>query len=249
MVEENYVQNPDERTMLLGSCAKHSVEEQKNSSPFKKNIVYQLEPLVDTHWHSVEKIIKNIEGADEVWDYDLDNIEILRKYGVDAKFRPCLYTESLRRIQNKEEPEIDVLFYGTLTPYRTKFVHDCIDGYSFTDEMNEKFGKISFAMGYNFLGERLDNLIANSKIVLNLNPYDGDCRQQQTRIFYALTNNKCVLSQQSSRNYFGNCINEFTTKTEMIDKIMYLIETEKWRDYTNVDYKNYSHNMRRLFKI
>jgi len=107
----------------------------------------------------------------------------------------------------------------------------------------------SFVFGYNFFGEKLDNLMADSKIILNLNPYEGECRQQQTRIFYALINNKCVLSQRCSRNYFDDLIEEFNTHSEIQEKIIDLLKDDKWRRYPHEDYKQYSKNLRNRFNI
>jgi len=244
MVEENYALSNDNRTVLLGSCAIHSVEYQREVMKFDENVVYQLEPLVEGHWHTTECIIKNLEGAGEIWDYDLDNIQVLKEYDIDAKFRPCLYTESLKRIQNKQEPTIDVLFVGSSTPYRVQFINDLMKNEKIFREINA-----SFVFGYNFFGEKLDNLMADSKIILNLNPYEGECRQQQTRIFYALINNKCVLSQRCSRNYFDDLIEEFNTYSEIQEKIIDLLKDDKWRRYPHEDYKQYSKKLRNRFNI
>ena len=69
-----------------------------------------------------------------------------------------------------------------------------------------------------------------------MRPYEGECRQQQTRINYALTNNKCVISQKNNINYYGDKIVEFDTKEDLLSKLVYLLDNEKWRDYTNNEY-------------
>jgi hypothetical protein len=91
----------------------------------------------------------------------------------------------------------------------------------------------------------LEEMIGRSKIILNINPYEGECRQQQTRIFYPLINNKCVLSQKSSINYYDNLITEYTDWKDLYQKMIHLLENDRWKDYTyNNDYKAQSLKMR-----
>ena len=79
MVEDNYSVHLEEGDCLVvGACTERTLEEIKESNPgAKRYIVYQLEPLHETHWHSPDKIINNMRGADEVWDYDPDNVNFL----------------------------------------------------------------------------------------------------------------------------------------------------------------------------
>lgn len=195
-------------------------------------IVYQLEPLVENHWWKTERIIKNLDGADEVWDYDLDNIEVLKSYGIEAKFKPIIYTDKLKIIENNNEPDLDVLFYGTPTPHRSKFMEDFVNNYSYyTEEQLQAMTGLNIVTAFGIKGKKLDEFISRSKIILNLNPYGGDTRQQQTRIFYPLINGKCVMSEKSKRNYFGGCIVEFTDFQDFGNKVIELVKTGGWKEY------------------
>lgn len=250
MLEENYCSNLDnDTTVIVGACAQYSINEMRATGAIqrKKIIAYQLEPLMTNHWHPAHKIIQNLQGADEVWDYDLDNIELLKTHGINAKYRPFLYTDKLKRIQNSENPDIDVLFYGTLMPRRTKIIYDSIYNYVYPQGREDTVLNASIVCLNHVWGEKLDNFIARSKIVLNLNPHDGENRQQQSRIFYSLINNKCVISEKSKRNYFGELINEFSTPEELMYLIADLLTDDKWRTYTKTNFSGYSFAVRNLF--
>ena len=204
----------------------------QSSEKINKLIVYQLEPLVANHWWQTQHIINNIRHADEVWDYDLQNIEILRRHGIDAKFKPIKYAKNLERIQNSENPDIDLLFYGTPTPYRQDFIRN------FTTNLviypgEELIAKLNFVWLYNISDHKLDEFIGRSKIVLNLPPYESETRQQQTRIGYLLNNNKCVLSKHSPINYFGDSIIEFGDYNNLKNQVLHVIQNNKWQNNNN----------------
>jgi hypothetical protein len=234
-IDENYASEYDpEDVLILGMYLNRSVDGIKqviDHQTRNKLIIYQLEPLVENHWWEPDFIIQSLRGADEVWDYDLDNIEILKRHGIDAKFKPFLYTNALNTIQSQNEPEIDVLFYGTPSARRAKFFENFSLAFEHGGNTSETYRTMGMVNLYNISDHRLDEFIARSKIILNLNPYEGTVIQQQSRIFYPLSNGKCVMSQKSNRNYFGNCIVEFTDFQDFGEKAIELIQTGKWRDY------------------
>lgn len=249
MLDENYCYDLDiDTTVIIGACAQYSIDELRNNgAPLRKRIiVYQLEPLVETHWFSPKSIIQNLKDADEVWDYDLDNIKVLEEYGIKAKYRPLLYTNHLKRIKNVENPDIDVLFYGTILPRRMSLLYESIYKTNYPAEHTNTLLNSSFVCLNHVWGENLDHFISRSKIVLNLNTHDGDNRQQQTRIFYALTNNKCVVSEKANRNYFGDLINEFSSAQELILLLGDLLHDDKWKTYTKTNFSGYSNTVRNL---
>jgi hypothetical protein len=225
MVEENYVTEENEDDYLVFGIVNYwNIEQIKQyylqGISYRKLIVYQLEPLNHNHWWGAEQIIKNIQGADEIWDYDLENIEFLQKEGFDPKFRPCRYTNSLKRIETVEDPKIDVLLYASPTDSRINyFNHLC---HNKTFEYN-----CAWMTGIN--GDSLDYFMANSKIILNLATQYENSRQAQTRIFDALINNKCVISQNAKINYFGDSLIQFNDPHEMMFKIESVLREGIWR--------------------
>lgn len=221
MIYENYANDFGFNDLIsIGTTAFESIDKLKAGYPnCEKCIAYQLEPLVDTHWHTKDKIFNNLSGADEVWDYDLDNINILRDHGINAKHKPFLYTESLKRVENSADPDIDVLFFGTLTKDRLEALR------SISDICNLVVVRL-------FTGAKLDEFIARSKIVLDLHTQDGG-RQKQSRIYYSLINNKCILSEKSNINYFGDLIIE-AYASQMTVACSLILNNGLWRNYLNV---------------
>jgi tetratricopeptide (TPR) repeat protein len=231
MVKENYIEGYCENDLLVISNHLFSpIEKIKECYPdHNRVIVYQLEPLVENHWWDIDFIISRIKDVDEVWDYDLDNIEVLKQYGIDAKYKPFIYTEGLKKVENKENPDIDVFFYGTLTPYRCKILQELTN--------LGLVGK-NTVWSYGLYQNKLDEFIGRSKIILDLQTSDDEAVyiQKQSRIFYSLINNKCIVSQKSKKNYFGDLIVE--TDIENLGKTLdYLLEDDRWKNYSNVSDK------------
>jgi hypothetical protein len=250
MVEENYADGYDENDVLVMAMHHHSTIEQiKISNPnHKKIIIYQLEPLLSKdHWWSEEFIISRIKDADEVWDYDLDNIKILREHGINAKFKPFIYAESLKRVENKEEPDIDVFFYGTPTEHRSKIL-EIISNCGVFNEDSPSPSAPCVVTGFNLTKQSLDEFISRSKIIIDLQDNHlfkkspDEFIQKQSRIYYALINNKCVVSEKSKRNYYGDLIIE-AEKDDLLEKIIYLLNEDRWKSYSNVSerFKNLTH--------
>jgi hypothetical protein len=237
-ISEYYYDECQNSCILLGNLIYYDIEEYKKTHKDLKIVIYQLEPLHKKHWiytngPSKDHFIKSIKLADEVWDYDLDNIKTLKKlYNIDAKFMPLGYTESLRKISNVENPEIDVLFYGALSQHRSEILFNAFEkGVFDSDEEAEEFSNVKFVNLHGLYGDELDDYISRSKIVLNICPYKNGI-QAQTRIFYLLANNKCVLSEKCNRNYYGDLITEFSDAQDLLNKIRYLLKDDRWRSFT-----------------
>jgi hypothetical protein len=227
MLSENYWVD-DSHTVVLGAYVFADVASLRDRiGHHQKIIIYQTEPLVEGHWHKKEKILNNIRGADEVWDYDLQNIEVLRQHGIEAKFRPPAYTNRFRRIPNLKK-DIDILFYGSFTDYRFKIISHLVNKTVLTPDSEKYVGDSNIVWLYNITDDKLDEYIGRSKIILNLKPYEEATRQQQTRIYYPLINDKCVLSQKADINYFGDCIHEFHNEYDLQDKIIDILKYNLW---------------------
>jgi len=219
MTKHHYETDENEDDVLvLGWNVKQPVHVLRQMFPNKRIIIYQLEQLVvGNHW-STEHIVGTIRGADEIWDYDMNNIGLLKQYGIEAKFKPVLYTEELKHIDNSENPDIDVLFYGLLSPRRADF---------FQILQNAQYFNVNMMLIHGIAGEKLDEYISRSKIILNLHSYAAH-RQEQVRMFYPVINNKCVISESSEFNYFGNSIVE-VPMTSLIFTISQYIQYGWWK--------------------
>lgn len=239
MVKENYEteENKDD-VICFGSYFFAPASELKRrweeecGRKFRKIIVYQSEPLVNNHNFKPDHMINNIRSADEIWEYDLENAFRLQSMGFEnVKYKPPLMSNSLGHIQNVENPDIDLLFYGSFSSHRAMTLRNLHDGYVMnSDDDLHIFQNMNFVWTWNLKESELDKYIARSKIILNMHPYDGESRQQATRIFYALCNNKQVLSQAGKINYFGDSIYEFQNVQEFGDRLVGLLKNDNWRN-------------------
>lgn len=241
IVHENYSQYCDENDLVI--LADHHWKEIDTIKSLYPNcsrvIAFQTEPLVTNHWWPIEFIVERLKSADEVWDYDLENIQVLKTYGIEAKFRPFLYTEKLKRIEHNPNPDIDLLFYGYLNPRRYEIIN------KFLVRCNNEF---SVVLLNGVSGKKLDDFIFRSKTILSLNAHSYD-RQKQTRIIHPVINNKCVISEISCRNYFGNAIIEIDFSTdEYVEQIYQIIKYDVWKQYNHCSerYKQISNDVKTI---
>jgi len=202
----------------LGTYIHSSAEQLQKQFPGARIIIYQLEQLMDTGTMSARQIVENVRGASEIWDYDTLNIQYLKYYGIQAdRHVPLLYTHGLERVINREDPEIDVLFYGWINPRRSVV---------FQRLQAEFYGRVKLAWVYGTFD--LDTHIANSKVVLNLHASEPWNRQEQVRMFYPVINGKAVVSEPSQIN---NMVGEIVESgfDEMTDELVDICYSDRWR--------------------
>lgn len=181
----------DKCLFILGTYVTVPAKSFKDQFPDHKIIVYQLEQLMGIcTWQSVPTIIENIKSADEIWDYDKLNVEYLKQHSVKVdRLMPLLYSSKLERIERRENPEIDVLFYGMINERRFKI---------FQLLQSQLYGKIKLAWIYG--DSEMDKHLANTKVVLNLHAAEPWNRQEQGRLFYPIINGITCVSEPSQFN-------------------------------------------------
>lgn len=186
--------------------------------PNRKIVVMQFEQLFKGARWDNKKCLDILKECDEIWDYDQNNIDFLKsEYNLDAKLHLLQYTPELECIplMNKENYDIDILFYGYMNEYRNNVIN------TLRSALPNKNIKTCMAWG-----TELDSYIKRSKIVLNIHYYDTN-RQEQARIFYLLCNNKCVISEISTTNYYKDLIIECDSTT-LVDTCKSLLESDEW---------------------
>lgn len=233
----------------------------KKTYPDKKIIVYQLEQIAtpkNLWWdeNSEHQFVRNrtsasrewLFGCDLIWDMSVENIEFMVQKGIyrsKIMFKPIEYSDAF------VYPMFDVIFYGSISKKRLELLNEvakrfklCVIGvwHLVTDE--EK-ATAKFQLLPPKHGEDLWGYINRSKIVLNIHIYS---LQEQVRIGELLANGKCVITEKSDINYFGNLVSEFETKEEMISLIELNLKRDKWREsasisninrYKNIDYSKF----------
>jgi hypothetical protein len=117
------------------------------------------------------------------WDYSRLNINALARHGVSASLLPVGYVPELTRISAHPTPDIDVLFYGSISERRRQVLLALEDA------------GLRVHVAFNVYGAQRDALIARSRIVLNLHHYPAQLFEV-VRVSYLLANRACVVSER-----------------------------------------------------
>ena len=222
----------DNCVFILGSYIVFDIAFFRNMYPNRKIIIYQLEPLFGTGgaWVHPATIINNIRGADYIWDMDKMNAKYLEWHGIIVdKIQPMLYTKALEYAIDPVEPDIDVLFYGGMNARRADIISSI--QHSFTG-----WHQITVIAVLSIEPDKLIDYMSRSKIILNLHVAEPYNRQEQVRIFYALINSKCVVSETSQINHFGHAIVECETNA-LAASLIHLIQNDTWKEVGANGYK------------
>ena len=148
-------------------------------------IVYQLEQLSDSEgWYSDSKL-RILENAVDVWDYSRENIVFLSSHGIRAKYLLPGYHPALEQIANRDDKDIDVLFFGSINERRKKVLNELV----------ARGVKVKTLFGV--YGKQRDEVIAGSKVILNMHFYDASIFEA-VRVSYLLNNRCFVVSEESS---------------------------------------------------
>lgn len=157
---------------------------------FDKIIVFNQEPLTATQRQFMHKgYFAWLKQADEVWDYDEQNIEVLKLIRSDVKLH-ILKPYKDWSVYKLVEKDIDILFYGTLNEHRAKI-------------LNELKKKYKVAVIQTWDGRVLDSYIMRSKVLLNLHFYYESSMQEQARMIRWIGAPCRIVSEKSYKNYLG----------------------------------------------
>jgi hypothetical protein len=171
---------PDAIPIVLGS---NLVGESAVADIPRHAVIYNLEQLDANSpwWHAGLRAL--VERC-ETWDYSARNVARLAELGVQ---RPALHVPlgvmpQLRRIAPAAEPDIDVLFYGSMSP-RRRAALDAIRARGL--RVVELFGKY---------GAERDAFIARAKLVVNIHNYPAQILET-VRLSYLLANGVPVVAE------------------------------------------------------
>lgn len=184
----------DDYVCVLGYLT-FTLEELLEIKKTKKLIIYQLEQLSNHLYGLNSKWKEMLFVADIVLEYDKTNQSLLTSFGITSTLIELKYTSSLQKIVNKQDLDIDVLFYGALNEKRMELLRNIT---------RTNVGR-NIVVSQSLFGQELDDYISRSKIVLNCHYYEMDI-QEQVRIFYPLINNKVVVSEYNTNNVFGDSV-------------------------------------------
>jgi hypothetical protein len=148
-------------------------------------ILYNLEQVqLGSSWFRPELL--DLFRRYTLWDYSRRNVAALAALDVPvARVVPIGYVPELTRIEHAVDPDIDVLFFGSLNPRRIAII----------DRLRAAGLRAEAVFGV--YGKQRDDLIARAKVVLNVHFYEAKVLEM-VRLSYLLANRCCVLSEASS---------------------------------------------------
>lgn len=168
---------PDRQPIIIGYnlLPFHPIKISSNS------ILYNLEQVhPGSPWF--QPALLDILRQYSVWDYSQSNIEQLARLGITSvQYAPIGYVPQLTRIHPTEE-DIDVLFYGSLNERRSSVLQAL------------KAQGVNVQAFFGIYGNERDQLIARSKILLNIHFYQAKVFEV-VRVSYLLANQRFVVSE------------------------------------------------------
>jgi SAM-dependent methyltransferase len=176
-IRENVI-DPAATNVLLGA---HLLSPQDALMVPPGSILYNLEQLGGP---SLPQQFYEVARRHRVWDYSLQNIKTwnIMKCACPPIHVPLGYVPELSRIKASPTQDIDVLFYGSLNERRTRVVK----------ALKDAGAKVHTVFGV--YGKKRDELIARSKIILNVHFYDAKIFEI-VRVSYLLANSKAVVTE------------------------------------------------------
>ena len=160
----------------------------------KPYVLYQMEQLAADRGHlpNFPGYVGLMRDALCVWDYSLSNIEQLAQMGITRVAHvPAGFHSALEVLAHDQPKDIEVLFYGALTPRREHIIRALRDR------------GVSAEALFGMYGDARNSIIARAKILLNLHAVEIDTLEE-IRLSYLLANRCFVISELSDHNPYGD---------------------------------------------
>ena len=191
---KNEFKNDTSKDVII--CGAHDLSRTQSIDNYKKKynkvIVFNQEPLTATQRQFMHVgYFAWLKQADEVWDYDEQNIEVLKLIRPDVKLH-ILKPYKDWSVYKSVEKDIDILFYGSTNEHRTKVLN----------ELKKKYKIVHFKEGNSHWND-LDQYILRSKILLNIHYYYECAMQEQARIIRWIGAPCRIVSEKSHMNYLN----------------------------------------------
>lgn len=196
-----------------------SVETQKQLPT--DTIVYNLEQMRFVTTNDIKPELLFAVRRFRVWDYSLENLTTWQAAGCEHTHHlPIGYTPNLERIPKPEVQDIDVLIYGMSGGKRQEVFHEL-----------SQCGLVTvFVSG--LYGPARDELIARSKLVLNINLWEFAKIFELARVSYLLANRKAVLCMDDPHLSIEPHWREqlaFAERSDMVQRCLHLVENDDAR--------------------
>ncbi len=185
------------------------------------SIIYDLEQLRNLTAAEIKPQMHYVAQRFEVWEYSAANLPAWHEMGARrVKTVPVGYAPVISRIVKAATQDIDVLLYGMSGVKRLQAVHDLSQAGLATVFVSGLYGKAR------------DDLIARSKIVLNVNVYEHAQIFEIVRVSYLLANRKAVVATKDSATVTEPDIEsavKFTSAEQLMSDCLYLVEHDDAR--------------------
>jgi SAM-dependent methyltransferase len=178
-IQENAF-DPCATNILLGA---HLLTPQQTDAIPRGSVIYNLEQIGGAN---LPGTYYDLSARHQIWDYSELNIKRWAQLGCASP--PVLvevaYAPDLSRIAPAPQQDIDVLFYGSINERRQSVI----------TKLREVGLKVTSIFG--LYGKPRDELIARSKLVLNVHFYETQLFEI-VRVSYLLANSKAVVTEDS----------------------------------------------------
>ena len=209
--------NPSTKNIVLGA---HLLNDNLIEDIPENTIIFNTEQIESITENWKKKILNLARKNIIFWDYSQYNLDYLSKtINIKGKLFQIGYQKELNRINHNIDKNIDVLFYGSINTRREHIINKLKDR------------KINVKTLFGVYGKERDDLIAKSKLILNMHMYESKIFEI-VRVFYLLSNSIPVLTEVGSDTKFNNDFLDLICKStyENIEKnIIYLLENDKKR--------------------
>ena len=209
--------NPSTKNIVLGA---HLLNDNLIEDIPENTIIFNTEQIESITENWKKKILNLARKNIIFWDYSQYNLDYLSKtINIKGKLFQIGYQKELNRINHNIDKNIDVLFYGSINARREHIINKLKDR------------KINVKTLFGVYGKERDDLIAKSKLILNMHMYDSKIFEI-VRVFYLLSNSIPVITEVGSDTKFNNDFLDLICKStyENIEKnIIYLLENDKKR--------------------
>lgn len=186
-----------------------------------ETIIYNFEQIGGVRLDALKPEIRTVADRFRIWDYSQANLTTWREIGTSSEVVsvPVGWAPVLNRIPRTEPQDIDVLFYGLPAPLRLEVFN----------ELCRRGLKCVFVSG--LYGKPRDELIARSKLVLNINQYQSRIFEI-VRVSYLLANAKAVVADRQDGTYVEPLLENavaFCTPSQMLAECERLLDDEPAR--------------------
>jgi hypothetical protein len=193
-------------------------------------IVFQTEALDSEHGFASRwpAYFEFLGGARQVWDYSQRNMRYLAERGLaNVRYVPLGYSSRLERIPMAADTDIDILFYGSVTPRRRQILDELQQrGYN-TVQLYSKYGPIR------------DAHIARAKIQLNVHQFETP-HLEHLRHSYLLNNRCFIVSETSDENPYGDGV-VFCDYKDIVDRCAYYLKPEMEAERIRIAQSGHEH--------